>query len=247
LFTQTVLGEHGEAAVIDYSNDVIKLLDFTHDDTAIEKALINLEPGGSGAYLYDALSTAVQMLRNLPPSRRRVIVTMAEALDTGSEKKLDQVVRYAQLADIAIYSVGLSTMVAEVQAPQQQASPLQATPPGTYGLPPIPGPSYTPTVDQLRSGNIDVGGLVQPAWAFAARKPPLEGAVSATGGLYQSTGTDASIGMAIEQIAGELNAQYMLSYRRSRGDTPGFHQIKVEVAGKQDLKVRSRPGYYLLP
>ena len=87
LFTQTVLGEHGEAAVIGYSNDVMKLLDFTHDDAAIEKALINLERSGSGAYLYDVLSTAVQILRNLPPSRRRVIVTMAEALDTGSEKK----------------------------------------------------------------------------------------------------------------------------------------------------------------
>jgi hypothetical protein len=38
----------------------------------------------------------------------------------------------------------------------------------------------------------------------------------------------------------------MLSYRRSGDDTPGFHQIKVEVVG-QPLKVRSRPGYYLLP
>ena len=37
----------------------------------------------------------------------------------------------------------------------------------------------------------------------------------------------------------------MLSYRRSGGDTPGFHQIKVDVVG-QALKVRSRPGYYLL-
>jgi hypothetical protein len=53
--------------------------------------------------------------------------------------------------------------------------------------------------------------------------------------------------MAIDQIAGELNAQYTLSYRRNRGDTPGFHQIKVDVVGQQGLKARSRPGYYLLP
>jgi hypothetical protein len=89
--------------------------------------------------------------------------------------------------------------------------------------------------------------------AFAVRKPPLEAAVAATGGLYQSTGLyqltgpDTSIEMPIDQIAGELNAQYMLSYRRSGGDTPGFHQIKVEVVGRRSLKVRSRPGYYLLP
>lgn len=252
LFTQKVLGEDGEAAVIGYNNDVVKLLDFTlldftDDDTAIEKAFINLQPGTSGAYLYDALSKAVHVLSNLPPSRRRVIVTLAEALDTGSEEKLDHVLRDAQLADITIYSVGLSTMAAEVHAPQQQAGPLLATPPGTYGLPPIPGAAYTPTVEQLRSGNIDVGGLVRPVWAFAARKPPLEAAVAATGALYQSTGPDTSVEMAIDQIAGELNEQYTLSYRRSGGDTPGFHRIKVEVVGQRPLKVRSRPGYYLLP
>jgi VWFA-related protein len=187
------------------------------------------------------------MLSDLPPSRRRVIVTLAEALDTGSEEELDQVLRDAQLADITIYSLGLSTMAAEVHAPKQQAAPLLATPPGTYGLPPIPGAAYTPTVEQLRSGNMDIGGLVRPVWAFAARKPPLEAAVAATGGLYQSTGQDTSIDMAIDQIAGELNAQYTLSYRRSGGDTPGFHQIKVEVVGRRAPKVRSRPGYYLLP
>jgi hypothetical protein len=52
--------------------------------------------------------------------------------------------------------------------------------------------------------------------------------------------------MAIDQVAEELNTQYMLSYRRSGGDTPGFHQIKVDVVGEA-LKVRSRLGYYLLP
>jgi VWFA-related protein len=252
LFTQTVLGEDGEAAMIGYNNDVVKLLDFTDDDTAIENAFINLQPGTSGAHLYDALSTAVRMLRNLPPSRRRVIVTLAEALDTGSEEKLDRVVRDAQIADVTISSVGLSTMAAEVHAPQQQAAPLMATPPGTQGLPPIPGAAYTPTVEQLRNGNIDVGGLMRPAWAFAARKPPVEAAVAATGGLYQSTGPyqstspETSIEMAIDQVAEELNTQYMLSYRRSGGDTPGFHQIKVDVVGEA-LKVRSRLGYYLLP
>jgi len=252
LFTQAVLGEDGEAAVVGYNNDVVKLVDFTHDDTAIENAFINLEPGASGVHLYDALSTAVHMLRNLPPSRRRVIVSLAEALDTGSDERLDQVVRDAQIADVTISSVGLSTMAAQVHAHQQQAAPLMATPPGTQGLPPIPGAAYTPTVEHLRSGNIDVGGLVRPVWAFAARKPPVEAAVAATGGLYQSTGPyqstspETSIEMAIDQVAGELNTQYMLSYRRSGDDTPGFHQIKVEVVG-QPLKVRSRLGYDLLP
>ncbi len=35
----------------------------------------------------------------------------------------------------------------------------------------------------------------------------------ATGGLYQSTVRDASIEKAIDEIGGELHAQYTLSYR----------------------------------
>jgi VWFA-related protein len=245
LFTQRVLGESGEAAVIGYGDEVVRLLDFTGDHGAIEKIFADLRPGTSGARFYDALSEAVDVLRNLPPSHRHVIVTLAEAFDKGSEDKLSQVLREALIANITIYSVGLSTMAAEVHSPDQQAAPLRATPLGIYGLPAIPGSVYTPTVDQLRSGNIDLGGLVRPVWAFAVRKPPIEAAAVATGGMYQSTVGTTSIETAIDQIAGELNTQYALSYRRTGSDTLGYHRIKVEVVGQRGLKAHYRTGYYL--
>jgi len=246
LFTQTLLGKDGEAAVMGFNDEVTMLLDFTSDDSAIEKAFVDLQPGTSGANLYDALSKAVQMLRNLSPSRRRVIVTLAEARDTGSEGKLDQMVREAQVANITIYSVGLSTIAAEFYAPPQQAAPLRATPPGTFGLPAIPGAMHSATMEHFRGGNIDLGGLVRPIWAFVVWKPPLEAAVAATGGSYRSTDPDNSVEAAIDKIGGELNAQYTLSYRRVGSEMPGYHEIKVEVVGRRALKVRARSGYYLL-
>ena len=190
--------------MIGYGDEVVKLLDFTGDHGAIEKIFADLRPGTSGARFYDALADAVDVLRNLPPSHRHVIVTLAEAFDKGSEDKLSQVLREALIANITIYSVGLSTMAAEVHSPHQQGAPLRATPLGTYGLPAIPGSVHTPTVEQLRSGNIDLGGLVRPVWAFAVRKPPIEATAVATGGMYQSTVGTASIETAIDQIAGEL-------------------------------------------
>ena len=119
LFTQTVLGEGGDATVIGYNDEVDKLLDFTSDEDAIEGAIKNLQQGTSGAKLYDALAEAVAVLRNRPASRRRVIVTLAEAVDTGSEDKLGQVLRDAQLANITIYSVGLSSTAAQVRGPRK--------------------------------------------------------------------------------------------------------------------------------
>ncbi len=247
LFTQTVLGEGGDATVIGYNDEVDKLLDFTSDDDAIEATIKNLHQGTTGAKLYDALAEAVAALRNRPADRRRVIVTLAEAVDTGSESKLGQVLRDAQEANIIVYSVGLSSTAAQARGPEKQGGPPPATPPGTFGLPPAPGKIETPDTDALRSGNVDL--LALAVWAVQhatapIRDHPLELATIATGGLYQSTVRDQSIEPAIDNIGGELHAQYTLTYRPVGVGTTGYHEIKVEVRPR-GLKVRSRPGYYV--
>jgi VWFA-related protein len=250
LFTETVMGENADGAVIGYDDQVNHLQDFTSDHDAIDKCISNLQPGTSGARLYDALASAVGMLQKRSDSRRRVIVTVAEAVDSGSEEKLGQVLRDAQLANITIYSVGLSTTAAEMRGPQKSGAPPSATPPGVFGQAPIPGTPQTPTIEEQRNGNIDLMALaawiVQHAEATVKQRP-LEVATAATGGLYQSTVKDASIEKAIDEIGGELHAQYTLSYRPAGTNTMGYHEIRVQVvdANTRNLTVRSRPGYYL--
>jgi hypothetical protein len=79
----------------------------------------------------------------------------------------------------------------------------------------------------------------------AVKERPLEVATAATGGLYQSTVRDAAIEKAIDEIGGELHAQYTLSYRPTGTGTSGYHEIRVQVVDRRGLTVRSRPGYYL--
>ena len=249
VFTQTVIGPSGDAAVLGYNDDVERLLPFTGDHDKIEKAIANLKTGTSGTRLYDALSMAVGLLRDRPASRRRVIIIVAEARDAGSEAKLGEVLREAQLSNIVIYTVGLSTPAAALRAQPQQAAPVQATPPGTFGQPPLPGMAQTPTNEQMRSGYIDVDLLSLAEWAVQNAKAvvkdrPLEVATVATGGMYQSTFRDRSIENVVDAIGGELNAQYTLSYRLTGSEAAGYHQIKVTV-DRPDVKVRTRPGYYL--
>jgi VWFA-related protein len=247
VFTQTVIGPSGDAAVLGYDDTVDHLLAFTGDRDQIEKTITSLKPGTSGARLYDALSTAVGLLRDRPPSRRRVIIVVAEARDSGSEEKLGAVLRDAQLSNIVIYTVGLSTTAAALRSQPTQSGPIQATPPGTFGRPPIPGTAQTPTSEEQRDGNIDL--LALAVWAVqhataVVKDRPLEVATVATGGMYQSTFRDRSIENAVDAIGGELNAQYTLSYRPTGADATGFHQIKVTV-DRPGMKVRTRPGYYI--
>src|SRR5258708_10826814 len=102
----------------------------------------------------------VEMLSGRPqaaadkPGRRRVMMILSEATDAGSEAKLGQVLRQAQLANVTIYSVGLSTTRAELQAKPKDTLP-QITPPGTFTLPPHPCVPQTPTSQENRYGRID--------------------------------------------------------------------------------------------
>ena len=248
LFTETVIGESGDAAVIGYDDEVRHLQDFTSDHDAIEKSIANLKPGSSGTRLYDALSTAVNMLQSRPEARRRVIITVAEAVDGGSESKLGEVLRDAQLANITIYSVGLSSTEAQARGEQKNGQIPSATPPGVFGAPGMPGTPQTPTTEAERNSGVDIMSLatwvVQHAEAVVKERP-LEVATAATGGLYESTVKDASIEKAIDNIGGELHAEYTISYRPTGTNAGGYHEIRIQVIDARGLNVRSRPGYFL--
>src|SRR5256884_585627 len=255
LFTQTVMGPSGEAAVVGFNDSVDKLQDFTTNGDLIENTIVHLRASTSGSKLYDAMALGVEMLSGRPqatadnPGRRRVLMIVSEATDVGSEAKLGEVLRQAQLANVTIYSVGLSATRAELQAKPKDTRP-QITPPGTFPLPPQPGVPQTPTSEQNRYGNIDL--MAAAAWVVQhihnqVKDHALEIAATATGGAHLSTFKDRSIEKAIDEIGGELHSQYNISYTPTGADTPGYHEIKVSIARNdaKNLKVRARPGYYL--
>src|SRR6266513_5407626 len=115
LFTQTVMGPTGEAAVVGFNDSVDKLQDFTTNADLIENTIAQLGQGTFGSKLYAAMAVGVEMLSGRlqataeKPGRRRVLMILSEATDAGSQAKLGEVLRQAQLANVTIYSVGLST------------------------------------------------------------------------------------------------------------------------------------------
>jgi VWFA-related protein len=257
LFTQTVMGSTGEAAVVGFNDSVDKLQDFTTNGDVIENTIAHLGEGTSGSKLYDAMAVGVEMLSGRPqaspdkPGRRRVLMILSEATDAGSGAKLGEVLRQAQLANVTIYSVGLSTTRAELQAKPKDTRP-QITPPGTFPLPPQPGVPQTPTSEENRYGNIDL--MAAAVWIVEhihdqVKDHALEVAAAATGGAHLPTFKDRSIEKAIDEIGGELHSQYTVSYTPAGSNAPGYHEIKVNVVrnDRKNLKVRTRPGYYLAP
>ncbi len=252
VLAETVMGPDGEAAVVGFNDSVDKLQDFTTNQDALEKIFTKLNSVTSGSKLFDAMAIGVEMLSGRPlptadtPGRRRIMLILSEATDAGSETKLGAVLRQAQLSNVTIYSVGLSTTLAELKAPPKDTTP-QVTPPGTFGRPPFPGSVQTPGSEDALYGSGDL--MAVAVWAVQHIKNKitdhaLELAATATGGEHIATFKNHSIENAIDEIGGELHSQYSLSYTpRGTSDT-GYHEIKVKV-DKEGWKVRARPGYYL--
>jgi VWFA-related protein len=261
LFTEQVMGPDAEAAVVGFDSSLNTLQGFTRSHDAIEAAFSGLKTGDSGVCLFDAMSAGVEMLsfRRKPTKEtsvpgRRVLLILSEALDTGSDSRLGEVLRRAQLENVTIFSIGLSTTRAELNAKPRDNAPVPITPPGTYGMPgppgtvPTPGAGNNPGFDLIALAQV----LVEHTKS-AATKRSLEVGAVATGGGYYPTYKGRSIESAIDEIGGELHSQYMISYepksRSGDGQDFGYHQISVSlVADKaQGKKITTRPGYYIPP
>jgi VWFA-related protein len=273
VITETILGANGEAAVLGFNDSIDKLLPFSKNADEIQSSIWHLQAGTSGSRLYDAMNVAVEMLsdRGTPDpklcpeagsdgaivtmcvngiSRRRVMLIVSEATDYGSQAKLGEVLRKAQLQNVTIYSVGLSTTRALLQAEPKQ-NHTDIAPPGTYPLPPIPGKPPVPEEEDPRLNNtVDLMALAVWAVSHIADKVSahaLEVAATATGGAHFSTFKDRTIEKAIDEIGGELHTQYTLGYSPTGAAEAGYHEIKISLvdARYQNLKLRSRPGYYV--
>jgi VWFA-related protein len=263
LFTEQVMGPEAEAAVIGFDDSVKVLQGFTPSHDAIQSVFTGLKTGYSGQRLFDAMAAGVEMLsgRRKPTAQstvtgRRVLFILSEALDNGSEARLGEVLRQAQLQNITIFSVGLSTTRTELQAKERDNAPVPVTPPGIMGLPAPPGTVNTPTTEANRAAGIDLIALAQVLVEHtksAETKHSLEVGAAATGGAYYSTYRGRSIESAIDEIGGELHSQYFISYtpqpRSDDGNDFGYHQISISlVADKaKGKKITARPGYYVPP
>jgi len=260
LFTQQVMGPEAEAAVIGFDDSLHRLQGFTRNHDSVESVFAGLKTTDSGHRLFDAMAEGVALLSDRrkptaenPAPGRRVLLVLSEALDSGSETKLGEVLRQAQLQNITIFSIGLSTIRGELLSKPRDNAPVPIAPPGISTIPGPPGTVNVPPAGGPGGGGIDLIALAQvivQQAKSAETKRALELAAVATGGSYYSTFKGRSVEAALDEIGGELHSQYMLSYSPSRSDDGndfGYHQISVTLASEKapGKKISCRPGYYI--
>jgi len=245
LFTQLILGESGEAAVLAFDRDIKLVQDFTDNPELVEKALKNLKAGGDDVRLSDALSRALFLLQQRPKGRRKIIVVLSEARDNGSSNTPGFVLRGAQQLGISVYTVGLSSVRSMFGRPGSQ-NPSSPFPPGVAARPtPANAPPLPSTQTNVGAANLDMLPIIAELVEYSKNwlgGNPLALYAQGTGAQeFSGTGSE-SLEQALGRIGRELRSQYLLTYRPNNLDKTAFHSVQAMVT-RPGLRVRTRPGY----
>ena len=244
MLSELVAGQDGEVAVVSFDHRIQVVQDFTTETTKISEAMKKMTPGSANHAVIDAVSQSIRMLKSRPPDRRRVLLLIAEKRDRGSELRLREALTEAQFANVGIYSLDISTVVAALtdkgMPPPPPSIPAEAQHmPGGY-------PSTPTTVEQnYYNGNyipvfVDIFKAVKSVFV----DDTLDVFTRFTGGREYAFIGERSLEKAVSGISEELHSQYLLSYSPTNQAEGGFHEIKV-IVNRPSLEVRTRPGYWV--
>jgi len=241
-----ILGDDGEAAVIEFDHRIQTLGDFTSDPDKLSAALKKLKPGSSSSRLNDATIEGINLLKRRPDSRRKILLLIAESRDNGSELKAREVLSAAEFANVVIYAIDISKFVASVTAPPSATRNLLDTrPPGAvYAQGPMGGVETPTTISQNNMGNW--APVIKDIYDMAKGifiPPPLEVYTTYSGGRQYAFKSQRELERAVSDLGEELHSQYLLTYVPNNQDEAGYHNIVVQVL-RPDMKIRARDGYY---
>jgi VWFA-related protein len=252
LLSQFVVGDQGKAAVLAFDHRLQVLQPFTDDSTKIDVAIKKIHAGSSTSRLIDAIGESVRMLSHEPKNNRRVVLLISETRDLGSEGKKREVLFSAEINNVEVYAVDMSRFV-EVISGKSRKVPRPDPMPTTQRQGVLP--SFVPATPTSVSATFGQNG--QRAEFIPLFKEilkdvrdvfvdnPVEVMTKGTGGKEFSFMRQHGLEDALTDIGRELHSQYMISYTPNNGSEAGFHEIEVTLTGARNVKVRTRPGYWV--
>ncbi len=221
LIKPLVIGQRGQAAVIEFDDEIRVRTDFTADSDLISAAFQRTRSRSiRTARLIDAVAEGVRMLDTRPPNNRRVMLILSESRDRGSKGKLPEVIELAQRAGVVVYPATYS-----VQGSTFLSSPSDS--------PSMPG----------GDDNVNILGGIQEL-ARIGKANVADALARTTGGRHLSFLTLGSLENVISRAGEEIHSQYLLSFTPTPNTKDGFHQIQVAIPSHPDAVVRVRLGYW---
>jgi VWFA-related protein len=241
-----ITGEAGQTAILAFDHRVRVMQDFTNNADKLDDAMQKIKAGSSGAAMIDAVAEAARMLSHQPKENRRIILLISEDRDKGSHSTIDETVKTLEFNSVQIYAVDVEKYFAALMRKPEDPRPLNGGIPAA-ATPNLRGDTYTGTTLEQNQQMGNFLNIIPPVFRSVRdvfKLTPEQAFTRYTGGTtYTFAAKESTLERAIDDIAKELHAQYVLSYTPNNQSEPGFHTIKVTV-DKPGLEIRTRPGYY---
>jgi len=206
-------------AVVEFDSRVILTRDFTKSENSVNADLEDLQPGDSGAAILDAVAYSVNLLKNEPDDRQRVLLLISETRDHGSHLKIEDAVSAIGQANTLMYALAFSP-----------------------GLSNVLDTARGTNKDEMRGG-VDVLDLAYRT-AQAMRKNVPSTVTAMTGGEYELFATRKKFEIRMNDFTNHLHSRYLLSFA-PQDSQPGLHQIRVRLKDGRADSVLARTSYWM--
>src|ERR1017187_9794830 len=209
-------------AVVEFDSQVEITRNFTKDASLVDDDLRNLQPGDGGAAILDAVDSSVDLLRQEPEERLRVLLLISETRDHGSHGKIDDTVAAIGKSNAVMYALAFSPSL----------SNILDTGRGT-------------NKDEMHNGVNFLDLLYRAEQAMKKNVPST--IASMTGGEYELFATRKKFEVRMNDFTNHLHSRYLLSFA-PKSPHPGLHQIRVRLRGQskgaEDGTVLARTSYW---
>lgn len=205
-------------AVVKFDSHVQIAGNFSADEALLDANLGNLKPGDDGASILDAIATSIDLLKNEPDGRQRVLLLISETRDHGSQEKIEDAVAAIGRINATMYALAFSPSL----------SNILDTGRGT-------------NIDEMHEGInfLELGYMT----AQAMRKNVPRTVAFMTGGEYELFATRKKFEVRMNDFTNHLHSRYLLSFA-PKSPGPGLHQIRVRLKDAPNATVLARTSYW---
>jgi hypothetical protein len=206
-------------AVVEFDSQVEITRNFTQDANLVEDDLRNLQAGDGGAVILDAVDSSVNLLKQEPEDRLRVLLLISETRDHGSHGKIYNTVAAIGQSNAVMYALAFSPAL----------SNILDTGRGT-------------NKNEMHNGIDFIDLLNRTVQAMKKNVPST--IASITGGEYELFATRKKFEVRMNDFTNHLHSRYLLSFA-PKDPHPGLHQIRIRLrAQSEDSTVLARSSYW---
>ncbi|MBV9156401.1 MAG: VWA domain-containing protein [Acidobacteriaceae bacterium] len=223
----SLAGEDGEVAVLTYGDQITLAKRFESGD--VRAVLKAIQAAGDQAPLLDAGLRAIELLKQRPSSRTRVLLFIGQPDDRGSQESVTKLAEQAERENVSIYAVALPEFGKKFVSE-------------TFSLRGLGSQGYKGGYEASTELTKLIPALKRGAES-AAGKDAFSVLTASTGGVQLHFRKQRQLEDAIGIIGTELRSMYLLSFSPDLRES-GYHEIKVDV-GVPGAMAYSRPGYIL--